>query len=422
MAANEKQLELKKHVGAIHSSNRLTLLQRKIANALLFNAYDNLLERDEHQIHIKVLCELVGYDSNDYKTIKKALVALISTVIEWNLVDKDRLDNEGIWNASAIIADASIDGPFCTYSYSNKMKKLLYRPELYGQLNMKVQARFKSSYGLALYENCIRFKNISQTPWLEMAVFRKLMGIGEQEYLIFRDFKRRVLDTAMREVNEFSPLRIMVKFRKEQRKVVALRFLLNATINPENTTVTLENKLVNSFGFSKLEAAELITQYGESTIVEKMIYVESTRSYRDGKIDHLAAYLKNALQHNYTPAKSSREQLQLAQTKKTDETKLRVQKEQQKELYRKYQDKEILARYHNLPDKQKEIIHKEFSSYIQGGLYFDFFLRDGLSNILVADRFCQFVRTQRRDLLEGTLSFAHFCVKPQCEISIQHDA
>ena len=81
MAEKEKTLELKKHVAAIHSSNKLSLVQRKIANALLFNAYDELLAKEEHQIHIRTLCNLIGYDSNDYKTIKKALINLLSTVI-----------------------------------------------------------------------------------------------------------------------------------------------------------------------------------------------------------------------------------------------------------------------------------------------------------------------------------------------------
>ena len=45
MSEKKKALELKKHVAVIHSSNKLTLLQRKIANALLFNAYEELLTR-----------------------------------------------------------------------------------------------------------------------------------------------------------------------------------------------------------------------------------------------------------------------------------------------------------------------------------------------------------------------------------------
>src|SRR5690349_13402545 len=101
MGENKKTLELKKHVAAIHSSNKLSLLQRKIANALLFNAYEELLDKDEHQIHIPTLCNLIGYDSNDHKTIKKALVNLLATVIEWNLVDGNKLDKEGVWNASS---------------------------------------------------------------------------------------------------------------------------------------------------------------------------------------------------------------------------------------------------------------------------------------------------------------------------------
>ena len=41
---NSRELELKKHINAIHCTNNLSLLQRKLFNALLFNAYPNLLE------------------------------------------------------------------------------------------------------------------------------------------------------------------------------------------------------------------------------------------------------------------------------------------------------------------------------------------------------------------------------------------
>lgn len=50
--AERKNRELKKHVAIIHSSNKISLLQRKISNALLFNAYDDLLTKDEHEIHV----------------------------------------------------------------------------------------------------------------------------------------------------------------------------------------------------------------------------------------------------------------------------------------------------------------------------------------------------------------------------------
>ena len=38
----EADLFLKKHVGLIHCENKLTLIQRKICNILLFNALDTI--------------------------------------------------------------------------------------------------------------------------------------------------------------------------------------------------------------------------------------------------------------------------------------------------------------------------------------------------------------------------------------------
>ena len=45
--------ELKKHAATIHCSNTLSLLQRKISNALLYHAYKELLLKEEHEITIK---------------------------------------------------------------------------------------------------------------------------------------------------------------------------------------------------------------------------------------------------------------------------------------------------------------------------------------------------------------------------------
>ena len=66
----EKRSELKKHVNAIHCSNNLSLMQRKLFNALLFNAYPELPHRSQFQITSKELCRLIGFNSNDYADSK----------------------------------------------------------------------------------------------------------------------------------------------------------------------------------------------------------------------------------------------------------------------------------------------------------------------------------------------------------------
>ena len=422
MADREKTLELKKHVAAIHSSNKLSLVQRKIANALLFNAYDELLAKDEHVIHIRTLCNLIGYDSNDYKTIKKALVNLLSTVIEWNLVDGTKLDKEGVWNASSIIADASIDGAVCTYSYSNKMKKLLYTPELYGRLNMVVQAKFQSSYGLALYENCVRYQNIEQTPWFDISQFRKLMGVEDGKYTIFRDFKRRVLDKAIEEVNKYSSLAVVPKLQKQGRQVVAIQFVIKHGKEVSQSqasapdSLPLSQQLKEHFSFSKHQIEDTMTNYDEKYILEKISIVESSASYAKGAINNVAKYLLSALEEDYQPVKSSKEAIRTKKAdsgQKTQQTTAKKRDEKQLAEYRRYQEKQIVERFQQQSNAIKKKTLKEFEQHLGKSLYLDIYLRDGLANVLVLDQLCEFIRVHQPKLTQNLMTFVEFCAEEQ---------
>ncbi|CAN0602210.1 unnamed protein product, partial [Ectocarpus sp. 12 AP-2014] len=53
---------VKKNVAAIHVSGKLTLLQRKLSNVLLLNAYDTLTTRATHRIDAKTLAMMIGYN------------------------------------------------------------------------------------------------------------------------------------------------------------------------------------------------------------------------------------------------------------------------------------------------------------------------------------------------------------------------
>lgn len=397
----KKTLELKKHVAIIHSSNKLTLLQRKIANALLFNAYDKLQEKDEHVIHIAKLCELIGYDSNDHKSIKQALVNLLSTVLEWNLVDGERLDTEGIWNASSIIADASIDRAICTYSYSNKMKKLLYRPHMYGRLDMLVQAKFRSGYGLALYENCNRFQDIGKTPWFDLAKFRKLMGVEEDKYKIFRDFKTRVLDKAVEEVNKYSSLVISHQLRKQNRQVTSIQFLIKKSsavlISDKKNNDALDGDILADvlklqFGFSSKKVVETVAQYGEKYIRSKIDLIQSSTSFKNGKVQNLARYLLSALRDDYQPMKSSVSINSSDQSADVlDQKNYAGENVAKLTEFNRFQDKQLFNLFNSLAEHEQSAIVKQFAKFLTG-IYRDIYLRDGLENILVRDELCAFLR------------------------------
>jgi plasmid replication initiation protein len=408
-------LELKKHVGLIHSTNKLSLLERKIANALLYNAYENLSLQDEHEIHIPSLCDLIGYNSKDYKTIKKSLISLISTVLEWNLVDKEKTEEKGIWIASSMLSDAKIEGSICTYSYSKRMRELCYYPEFYGRLNMSILSKFKSSYGIALYENCVRYQNISQTPWFDFLTYRKLMGIEEGKYELFRDLNKRVIQASVLEVNKYSPISITPEFKKHGRAVVSIRFLIRKQIQNEiqakekESLKTLKDQLVLDFGCSETQVNNFIDLYGEKYLQDKIALIESSSSYLNGKIANLSKYLEKALRENYQPQKSSKEHIQIIKRDKENEIKSRQDREDKMNKYRIFQNREFPNVFRNLPTKERLTVEKNFHQFIKPTLYYNLYLKDGIENPLISDRFGDFIREVHPKIASMILSFEEFC-------------
>ena len=117
---------VKKHVATIHCSNKLSLLERKISNALLFHAFSNLKLQLVHEIKIDELKRLISANTRNHKALKEAMKKLICTVLEWNLLGDSipEMELEG-WNASTILSSVSVQKGIIKYQYSELIKTLL---------------------------------------------------------------------------------------------------------------------------------------------------------------------------------------------------------------------------------------------------------------------------------------------------------
>lgn len=369
--------ELKKHAATIHCSNSLSLLQRKISNALLYHAYQELMLKVEHEISIKQLCRLIGYQGNNHAVIREALKVLISTVIEWNIVD-DETGSEN-WSASSILASVSLEGPLCYYAYSPRMKQLLHSPSMFGKIDLVIQSRFRSSYGLALYENCIRYRGLPQTKWFELDLFKKLMGVPSGKYDVFRDFKRRVLDKAVDEVNTYSDLVISAEILREGRKVAKIRFILKerakkTRLGPhkkadkkrlKNADTDFIKKLQDDFGLSDEQTEQLLHDYDVNFIRDKIALIEASKPYREGKIENLTAYLFSAVKNNFKATKTQQQEpisLQAARSKQDMQTWSRVINEVRDE-YSLYRETIIEAAINALSKPKKKAFMQAFQEF-----------------------------------------------------------
>lgn len=244
--------ELKKHVATVHVSGELSLLERKIVNVLLLNAYDELLTKKRHTLPVGILCTMLGFDSKNHDALKRALLKVMSTPISFDLLqDGSKTD----WEASPLIAYASIKSGTCAYEYSDWLAEKLANPDIYTLININVQRQFSGGYALALYENCLRFKRTGSTGWISVEIWRRLLGADASMYDEFKHFSSEVIKKAVKEINQVSNIIVTPEYKREARRVVQIRFLVED--NPQRSMLDNEEDegqktIRNSEAFKRL--------------------------------------------------------------------------------------------------------------------------------------------------------------------------
>jgi plasmid replication initiation protein len=405
---------VKKHVAAIHVSNKLSLLERKMSNVLLWNAYEDLLKNETHKIRVKDLAEIIGFDSNDRALLKRSLVNLMQTVLEWNVLDEKGREKD--WEACAMLDYARMKGVYCYYSYVSKLREKLYNPEMYERINLTIQRKFSSGYALALYENCLRFKNTGCTGWFSLEVFRKLVGVAPKEYADFRRLNARVIKGPIQQINKSSDILLTPEYKREKRRVVAVRFKIEenpqislfrtAGIESRNKERERVNALLSGkdalrkrlllFGLSEEQAEKILSEKGNEFVRENLEVVE--QAYQAGKVKNLPAYALAALKSDYRPKKTPVEQ-EAEEEKKSK--KRRIEEEQQEQrrletLKGEFVANRIQEALQKLGDSERQRFEERFKERYSGDLVYKQFRDMGMDHPVVQ---CLFIAFARRELL-----------------------
>ncbi|MDH2326976.1 replication initiation protein [Cereibacter sp. SYSU M97828] len=288
---------VKKHVAAIHVSGKLSLLQRRLSNVLLLNAYDTLVTQQVHRIDARTLCLMIGYNSNDMDTLKAALRGLAETVAEWDMLDEEGRQE---WGVSSLLSYAKLKGGVCEYGYSPALASKLNDPKVFALINLNIQRRFTSGHALALYENCYRFVRTGSTGWWSLDIFRRLMGVNDSAYYeVFKHLNAKIIKPAVEEVNRSSNIVIEPETRKMGRTVTDIRFLIRE--NPQLSILDLDDgegarrspvyERLRRLGAADRLARQWIAEHGEGHVDAKLDYVEGQGGVRN-PVGYLTAALR----------------------------------------------------------------------------------------------------------------------------------
>lgn len=369
MTINE--MVLKKHSALIQTNvKELTLTQRKLINFLMYIA-QKAGDQRFYNTTISNIKEICNLPSTENLSVKDQLRDLSDIKIEFNYLNKDKTVT---WAITALLASAKVtpNTGQVEYEFSNLLKDKILNPLMYAPLDVILISGLRSSYSIVLYEFLRDYLTSPLVPKLMIAEVRELMGIGESEYKVFSNFKVRVLDVAVNEVNNKTDIKCKYELFKDKgvgNKYSHIQFQVfkNENYGTEETLElkfeNLENELLKRIPqqiigvipekYRTNAITELITKYlnkGSEYVISNIKYALKKSS------TNFSAYLKQALENDY----ASNDREVAAKSREAATKKHRQAEQEEKAKQTAYNDNaEILKLIeHMKPDKLKEVQNK----------------------------------------------------------------
>lgn len=96
--------------------------------------------------------------------------------------------------------------------------------QYFTQYRLEQTSRLSSVYAIRLYELLMKWQSVGKTPVFKLETFRAQLGLGINEYCRMGNFKARVLDLAVEQINKYSDIKVKYEQEKTGRKIEGFKF------------------------------------------------------------------------------------------------------------------------------------------------------------------------------------------------------
>lgn len=324
-AVARSELEIRKSneaIGLRVVSGRLTLLNRKVFNVLMYHAQrirklgqdapiDTPAAQKYFWVPLSVLARNASYDSRDMQFLREQIAEMQDIKL---LLETDRQ-----WTSERLIASVTFVNPkglhsrsgqvWVGFAFPPEVHESVMQPETYTRLSIQYQGLLKSGTALALYELCRRYATnpskltsiYSVEHWYGLLTGNplpeKLEDLPEYKY-----FKRDVIKNAIAEVNRVTDIEVELIEHKLGRRVQQLQFRVEFkpdTQNEPRAPFTIDLSLLEklmALGMTQQEGSNVIGEYSDEKITQALAVVEArVSSASGGPVHSKVAYLRWAL-------------------------------------------------------------------------------------------------------------------------------
>ena len=297
----------------IDASFNLTLVEQRLMLLAIVEAREIQDLTPDTPIEIKASSyrEQYNTDSSEaYKQLSEATKQLFNR--QFSYIDKYKGDDAitvSRWLNEATYINNK--GTVVIYLNRNVISMISRLEANFTKYLLEQVSDFKSQYSIRLYELLIKYKDVGNSKKYTIEEIRSLLGIGVNEYKVLADFKKRVLDLAVKEINDKTDTTIKYEQFKEGRTISHILFKIGKKLakkkkdSKDQNTVDMftglsikqclmfGDKLSRDIAFQnhyKANVGENIEDYAEriTTMLSDAFYVTEWMPYLEtvGYINH----------------------------------------------------------------------------------------------------------------------------------------
>jgi plasmid replication initiation protein len=214
----ENELRVYKSNKLIESRYKMTLQEMRLISYMIAQITQEDEDFKLYQIEIKTLQEHTNISESDvYSIADEVSERLMTKVIKIE-------DKKGSWSKYQWLNKAKYENGVLSVSFHPDLKPyLLQLKEQFKSYNLATLLSMTSTHAIRLYELLKQYETIGERTFT-LQELREILGIKEDEYKLYADFKKRVIEVARRQ--HFEKARFVWDYKeiKRGRKVDKIVF------------------------------------------------------------------------------------------------------------------------------------------------------------------------------------------------------
>lgn len=249
----------------IEASYQLSAIEQRIVLAAISRIPKNqpITDDELYPVSVDELKQLGVHEKTAYRDLKEGINRLYERSINLSIDDKSikmRWVQEIQFLDSQSVIGIRFSKPILPF-ISNLSRE-------FTKYALSDIAGINSGYGIRIYELLVQYRQIGKRE-ISVESLRTMLELGKK-YPLFADFKKRVIDTAIDQINEYSPLKVTYEQKKTGRKVTHIIFSFKekskSITHTSKDFYQLSDAQINLFGnqLSRLHELSHLASEGES--------------------------------------------------------------------------------------------------------------------------------------------------------------